>query len=56
MPPFRVEYFCIREGAIWRPFRWFPSFDAAQMVCDGLVWQYHSARVLDANGNLMYQI
>lgn len=63
MPPFRVEFYCPRQAPIWQPLtegfifktlKIFPTLDDAQAACNGLVWQYHSARVIDASGNQCY--
>jgi hypothetical protein len=36
--------------------RTFPNFEAAADAADGLLWQYHSARVVDSSGQVVYQI
>ena len=66
MPPFTIEFFCprsgnpnwqaYREGLIFKTVRVFMDFNEARMLCDSLVWQYHSAHVLDASGRVIYQI
>lgn len=62
---YRVQYFCpreapfwqdLREGIIWKTPRTFPDLGSAQTVCNGLLWQYHSARVIDPYGQVVYQI
>ena len=60
---YRVEYFCPRQSQEWQPLRgflWsqktFLDLDSAIAACDSLVWQYHSARVIDPWGNVVYQI
>lgn len=62
---YRVQYYCPRqaqfwqdltEGIIWKTPRTFPSVQAAQQTCNGLLWQYHSARVIDPYGQVVYQI
>ena len=62
---FRVEYFCHREGSIWKPLKGgflglfpqsFSNRTEAELACNGLVWRYHSARVIDPWGNVVYQI
>lgn len=63
---FTIEYLCPRESPewqmltegflFWRSPREFPDFLSARLVCDGLVWQYHAARILDPHGNRVYQI
>jgi hypothetical protein len=66
MPPFRIEYFCprelpgvwqaLKEGLIFKTPSLFWSLDSAVAQCNGLIWRYHAARVLDATGNVLYQI
>jgi len=63
---YRIQFFCPRsgnpnwqdltEGLIFKTPRVFPSFQNAQTVCHSLVWQYHSARVIDPYGHVVYQI
>lgn len=63
---YRVEYYCPRSGRLyWQPLRGgflnlaqptFPSLEAATYAANRLMWQYHSARVLDGAGNVVYQI
>ena len=62
---FQVQFLCPRQGPNWQTYEegflffrrpaTFPTFAAAQMVCDSLIWQYHSARVIDPSGNIVYQ-
>jgi len=65
MPPFRVEYYCPRQAPYWQRFgtglfspqgKAFPSFDLAAAQANALIWQYHSARVIDVYGNVQYQV
>ena len=65
MPPFRIEYLCPRQSPYWQALTeglffktpvLFERFEDAQANCNGLVWQYHSARVLDATGQLCYSV
>lgn len=63
MPPFHVEYYCPREANIWQIERGFlgsvKTFGdqvTAQFRADSLIWKYHSARVVDAYGNVVYQV
>jgi hypothetical protein len=60
---YRVEYFCPRQD----PTRWqqlrgffgpktFPDLNQAVNAANQLMWQYHSARVIDPFGNVAYQI
>jgi hypothetical protein len=62
---YRVQYLCPRQspywrdltaGLIWKTPREFPTFPSAQSACNGLLWQYHSARVIDPMGSVVYQI
>jgi hypothetical protein len=65
MPPFSIEYLCPRQANFWQPYRegiifktvkYFGDFQSAEMVCNSLIWQYHSAHVLDASGRVVYQV
>lgn len=61
---YRVEFYCPRQD----PTRWqslrgflgipktFSSPDEAVNAANSLMWQYHSARVIDGMGNVVYQI
>ncbi len=58
---FRLEYFCPRIGPGWRSVTgflgWPKSFDTqaeAQAECNALLWNYHSVRVLDRSGRVVY--
>jgi hypothetical protein len=62
---YRVQYFCPRQAPFWQDLttglifktpQTFPDLTSAQMVCNSLVWQYHSARVLDPSGRVVYQV
>ena len=63
---YRIQYFCPRsgnpnwqdltEGLIWKTPRMFQGFQQAQQTCNGLLWQYHSARVIDPQGNVVYSV
>ena len=62
---FRIQYFCPRQAPIWQFLteglilktpRQFPTVQAAAMICDSLIWQYHSARVIDPAGRPVYQV
>ena len=64
---YRVEYYCPRQAPFWQPvtesqllvfkvLKRFPSLESAQDACNRLVWQYHSARVVDGMGNVVYQV
>ena len=65
MPPFTVEYLCPRQAPYWQPYReglffktvrFFPDLQTAQMLCNSLIWQYHSSRVVDSNGSIFYEV
>jgi len=34
----------------------FQTFEAAEQAANGLLWRYHSARVLDPYGQVVYQV
>jgi hypothetical protein len=63
---FHIEYYCPRQAPYWQvlqqgflifrsPQR-FGDFGSARRACDGLLWQYHSARVVnDQTGQVVYQ-
>lgn len=62
---YRIQYFCPREapywqdlteGLLWKTRREFPSLQGAKMVCNSLLWQFHSARVIDPRGQIVYQV
>ena len=54
---YRVEYYCQREKPpMWRHFQTVPDFGWAVEVCKDLLFRYHSARVIDPNGQVVYQI
>lgn len=60
---YRVEYYCPRKAPTWKPLtgflgipRTFPTFESAQSTADSLIWQYHSARVIDPFGQIVYQV
>jgi len=65
---YRVEFYCPRSGKLfWQPLtstlllfftqpRQFPDQQSACQVADSLIWQYHSARVIDPWGNVVYQV
>lgn len=54
-PMYRVEYYCPREAPYWQPYGT-GDFTAAMQTCKRLVFQYHSARVIDPMGNVIYQV
>jgi hypothetical protein len=56
---YRVEFYCPRTGIMdWQPLRdnpfWFLS--SATRRADSLIWEVHAARVLDRNGQVVYQL
>jgi hypothetical protein len=54
---YRVEYYCPLEAPYWQAYRenpWWIFANACKKV-DELMWQYHSARVVDSSGNVLYQ-
>lgn len=62
---FTIQYYCPRQAPFWQTLqegwvfktpRMFADFNSAQNVCNGLLWQYHSARVIDPNGQVVYQV
>ena len=64
---YRVQYFCPRQSQAWQDltesvlliFRapsTFRTFEEAQTRANGLIWQFHSARVIDPWGNVVYQV
>lgn len=63
---FRVQYLCPRQSPHWQdltePFlmlfqvpQTFRDFPSAQTAANRLIWQFHSVRVLDAFGRVVYQ-
>lgn len=57
MPPYYVEYFCPRISPTWQRemFSW-ADFPGAVAEANRLMWQYHSARVLDRFGVVRYSV
>lgn len=63
---YRVQYLCPRQGPMWQDLttgflffqspQTFPTLQAAQMAADSLMWQYHSARVVDPYGQVVYVV
>jgi hypothetical protein len=62
---YRVEFYCPRSGnPNWQPLRGFLGLipqtfstpEAAVNACNALLWRYHSARVLDPFGQVIYQV
>ena len=57
MSPFWVEYYCPREAACWqRILSPWPTVEAAARYADSLIWNYHSIRVADRYGNIVYSV
>jgi hypothetical protein len=59
---YRVQFFCPRQSPYWQDLSGFfgpevyPHWDGAVAACNRLLWQYHSARVLDQNGEELYRV
>ena len=62
---YTIDYLCPREspywqklteGIIWKTPRQFASFVSAANACNGLLYLYHSARVIDPTGRVVHQI
>ena len=62
---YRIHYYCPREGPFWQILqeglifkmpRQFADLGSAQQVCNSLLWQYHSSRVVDPSGRVVYQV
>ena len=61
---YRVEFYCPRSGnPNWQPLRGFlgipktfGSYAEAEAAANQLLWKYHSARVLDPYGQVVYQV
>jgi len=60
---FGVQYLCPRIGPGWRWLtgffgspKQFGSLEEAAGACNGLIWQYHSARVVGPSGEILYQV
>ena len=63
---YRIQFFCPRsgnpnwqdltEGLIWKTPQMFPSLGIAQQACNGLIFRYHAARVIDPQGNIVYSV
>ena len=65
MPPYRIDYYCPREAQFWQRFgrgffspsgSAFSFLNTAVDTANTLLWRYHSARVVDSLGNVVYQI
>ncbi len=61
---FRVQFFCPRQSREWQILtgflgffpREFSTIAEAAAEADGLIWQYHSARVVNGVGRVVYQV
>jgi len=62
---FTIQYYCPKEAPIWQQLtegwifktpRRFADFGSAQDACNDLMWKYHSARVINPNGQVVYQL
>lgn len=64
---YRVQYQCPRahgdylwrdlvSGLIFKTVQQFPDQQSAIMQANGLLWQYHGARVVDPYGQVVYQV
>ena len=48
-------YWQLLTGFLGMP-KTFGSYGEAEQACNSLIWQYHSARVIDGAGNVLYQV
>ena len=64
---YRVQFYCPRQAPIWQDLtesvlilfrspKTFPSLPDAQRAANALIWQFHSARVIDPYGQVVYQV
>ena len=55
---YRVQFFCPRQSPNWQewPHGAYSDPYEAVAVCNGLIWQYHSARVIDPWGREVYRV
>jgi len=62
---YRIHYYCPREAPFWQVLTEglifktpavFGDFQSAVNKCDSLLWQYHSSRVVDLSGHVVYQV
>ena len=54
---YRVEFYCPRQAAYWQPVNeTFFFLASATRKANSLIWQVHSARVLDSSGQVVYQV
>lgn len=66
MPPYRIEYLCMREAPYWQTYgrgllnlfqgKTYTDLDLAVYDCNCLTWRYHSARVTGADGTILHQV
>jgi len=64
---YRVQFLCPRQGPQWQDYTQsvllvffrpgiFDTYAEATRTADGLIWQYHAARVIDQFGRVVYQV
>lgn len=60
---FRVQFYCPIQSPYWQDVTGFfginvyPEWDGAVSVCNGLLWDYHSSRVVDhSTGQELYRV
>lgn len=62
---YRLLYYCPREAPYWQEYKegilfktpvLFNDLQSAIRKCDSLMWKYHSARVIDPSGQVVYSI
>ena len=61
---FRVQFLCPLQSREWQTLngflglfpREYASLAEAAAEADGLIWRYHSARVVNAVGRIVYQV
>lgn len=62
-----MQFYCPRQSPYWQDytesaliiFRKPVTFDTVRPACrvaDSLIWQFHSARVIDQDGRILYQV
>ncbi len=59
-----MQYLCPRQSPYWQflsglfglGIKEFGSVAEAAAAADGLIWQYHGARVVDPGGMVVYQV
>lgn len=64
---YRVQYLCPREAPFWQDYQepvmlifmqpaMFAHYKDAESTANSLLWKYHSARVVDPMGRVLYQV